>query len=178
MDLWCFLIFIISLFYELFFISLSIVSKSPSLCSSVAHTHTHVRKHTHKLCPWWVVKHWLYGIDNTGVCIWRKEILVISHLQPTGWLCNGQCQVICSNQKTDYTFSPGPLSLSFLIPLSVVRALELSAMYWPWSLMHTHKHTHFLSPSVPLSLCFSLFSLSPPPPILSSPLPLCPCPLF
>ena len=44
--------------------------------------------------------------------------------------------------KTDYTFSLGPLGLSCLIPLSVVRALELSAMYSPWSLIYTHTQTH------------------------------------
>lgn len=105
----------------------------------------------------WNRQHWS--------CFWRK-IIVVSHLHPTGWPYSGQRWVVCYSQKTDYTFSPGPLSPSFLIPLSLLRALELSAMYWPWSLMHSHTHTSSqpfpYSSSVPLSLCFSSLSSSLP----------------
>lgn len=111
----------------------------------------------------WNRQHWS--------CVWRK-IIVVSHLHPTGWPYSGQRWVVCYSQKTDYTFSPGPLSPSFLIPLSLLRALELSAMYWPWSLMHSHTHTRGVGlSSVPLSLCFSSSSLpSPLPPSFNFPM--------
>lgn len=105
-------------------------------------------------------------------CVWRK-VLVISHT-PSQLYGSAAVSVGSSApiKKLITLFVPVH---SRLIPLSVVRALELSVMYWPWSLTHTHIHTTtspsplLSSPLVPLSLCFSQFfpsllsSLLPPP---------------
>lgn len=59
----------------------------------------------------------------------RKFVVIFNTSSQLEENCSGQCQVVSSNQKTDYTCSPAPLGLCLLIPLSVVRALKPGAMF-------------------------------------------------
>lgn len=103
-------------------------------------------------------EHQTYEADHTEVASRGKPLLfqTSSLMDCTTDVTAGSC----SAARKLITLLAAVHSASSPDPLSLWRALELSVMYWPWSLMHTqtrpHRPSTLLSPCLHVSLILSL----------------------